>query len=224
MKRYFFQLLATALLVAACFSVAGLNGRSRYGKSGQFDGVVTIAGLGTGALSDYDLKVGDTDNSPTYGMVCFGDAVIGRTCYNAANVDLDGTVIFRNLGGPVTGKIEFLWEEGNGNTRFALPSSGVGNATYNARSMLIAGPSPADSDMVTVGYWQTNNNIFNNLACDTAGDGADLGVQNDFEVMGEIFATGVAVYADNAAAVAGGLAVGGFYRTGGDPDLVCVVH
>jgi hypothetical protein len=36
--------------------------------------------------------------------------------------------------------------------------------------------------------------------------------------------TGLPVYANNAAAVAGGLAVGSFYRTGGDPDTVCVVH
>jgi hypothetical protein len=36
--------------------------------------------------------------------------------------------------------------------------------------------------------------------------------------------TGLPVYANNAAAVAGGLAVGSFYRTGGDPDNVCVVH
>lgn len=32
------------------------------------------------------------------------------------------------------------------------------------------------------------------------------------------------VYANNAAAVAAGLAVGRLYRTGGDPDLVAVVH
>jgi len=32
------------------------------------------------------------------------------------------------------------------------------------------------------------------------------------------------IYANNAAAVAGGLAVGDFYRTGADPDPVCVVH
>jgi hypothetical protein len=35
---------------------------------------------------------------------------------------------------------------------------------------------------------------------------------------------GLPVYANNAAAVAGGLTPGAFYRTGGDPDLVCVVH
>lgn len=31
-------------------------------------------------------------------------------------------------------------------------------------------------------------------------------------------------YANNAAAIAGGLSAGDFYRTGGDPDTVCVVH
>jgi len=35
---------------------------------------------------------------------------------------------------------------------------------------------------------------------------------------------GLSVFANNAAAVAGGLSAGAFYRTGGDPDLVCVVH
>lgn len=35
---------------------------------------------------------------------------------------------------------------------------------------------------------------------------------------------GLPVFANNAAAVAGGLTAGAFYRTGGDPDLVSVVH
>jgi hypothetical protein len=35
---------------------------------------------------------------------------------------------------------------------------------------------------------------------------------------------GLPVYANNAAAIAGGLAAGDFYRSGGDPDLVCVTH
>ena len=34
----------------------------------------------------------------------------------------------------------------------------------------------------------------------------------------------IPVYANNAAAVAGGLSVGDFYRTGADPDSICVVH
>lgn len=35
---------------------------------------------------------------------------------------------------------------------------------------------------------------------------------------------GLPVYANNAAAIAGGLTAGAFYRTGADPDPVCVVH
>lgn len=31
-------------------------------------------------------------------------------------------------------------------------------------------------------------------------------------------------YADNAAALAGGLVAGNLYRTGSDPDTVCIVH
>jgi hypothetical protein len=34
----------------------------------------------------------------------------------------------------------------------------------------------------------------------------------------------LSIYANNAAAVSGGLASGDLYRTGGDPDLICVVH
>jgi len=32
------------------------------------------------------------------------------------------------------------------------------------------------------------------------------------------------IYANNAAALAGGLRAGSLYRTGADPDVVCVVH
>ncbi len=35
---------------------------------------------------------------------------------------------------------------------------------------------------------------------------------------------GLPVYANNAAAITGGLSAGAFYRTGADPDIVCVVH
>ena len=35
---------------------------------------------------------------------------------------------------------------------------------------------------------------------------------------------GLPVYANNAAAITGGLAAGDFYRDGADPDLVWIVH
>ncbi len=149
-------------------------------------GVATIIGNADGGYTSYDLKIGDTD-TPDYGMVQVGNMSFGRTSYKAGNIDLDGAVMFRNISGPVTSQIEFIFTESTGaSTRFALPKSGVGNGTYNARSMIIAGPAPANTDMVTVGYWQTQG-IFHNLVMDTTGDGADLGVQNDLEVEGDIF-------------------------------------
>lgn len=36
--------------------------------------------------------------------------------------------------------------------------------------------------------------------------------------------TSVPVYADNAAAITGGLVIGALYRTGADPDHLCIVH
>jgi hypothetical protein len=36
--------------------------------------------------------------------------------------------------------------------------------------------------------------------------------------------TSIPVYANNAAAIAGGLIEGDFYRTGGDPSALCIVH
>ena len=36
--------------------------------------------------------------------------------------------------------------------------------------------------------------------------------------------TSLPVYANNAAAITGGLSVGQLYRTGANPDPVCVVH
>lgn len=149
-------------------------------------GIATIIGNATGGYTDYDLKIGDTD-TPDYGMVQVGNMSFGRTSHKAGNIDLDGAVIFRNISGPVTGQIEFIWAESTASgTRFALAKSGVGNATYNPRSMILAGPAPADTDMVTVGYWQTQG-IFHNLVMDTSGVGADLGVQNDLEVERDIY-------------------------------------
>jgi len=165
------------------------DGNSALSIDGTLDvtGVTTITGIADGGRTNYDLNVGDVDGTPTYGMIRFGNAVIGRTSYKAGNIDLDGAVIVQNISGPITSEIEFVWTESAGDTcRFALPKSAVGNATYNSRSMLLAGPAPADTDFVKVSYWQ-GQGIFDNLACDTSGTGADLGIQNDLEVEGDIF-------------------------------------
>jgi len=152
----------------------------------QITGLWNFIGDGDGGLTDYDLTVGDV-TTPDYGIIRMGNSIIGRTSHNVGDLDIDGSIIIRNVGSPSTSNIEFLFAESSNNIRFAIPKSGVGNATYNPRSMLIAGPAILDDEIVTVGYWQANEDIFDNLACDTSSDGADLGVQNDCEIEGDLF-------------------------------------
>jgi hypothetical protein len=151
------------------------------------NGVMSVPGLGTGGYTAYDLKVGNTV-TPDYGMIQIGNAAIGRTSFKAGAMDLDGAVLFRNIGGPVTSKIEFIFAESvGGTTRFAIPMAGAGYATCNPRSLLCIGPAPANTDLVDLLYWQALG-WFLNLQCDTDTHGADFGVQNDLEVNGQIWA------------------------------------
>lgn len=148
------------------------------------NGVMSIPGLGTGGPTDYDAIVG---NPSGYGMMRIGNFRFGRTSTVIGAMNLDGTVVLSNMGGPVTGNIEFLIaESAAGTTRFALPKSGVGLATYNPRSFLNIGPAPTTSDMVDVTYWQALG-FFLNLHCDTSGLGADVGVEYDLEVCHNLY-------------------------------------
>lgn len=159
-------------------------------------GVVTIAGsqtitgqktflpFGSGILGQNDALFGNFSN---YGLIAIGNSSWGRTNFNAGSLDLDGSALIFNQALPVTSPIEFAFADATNSIRFAIAVPGVGNATYNPRSLLCAGPAPLDSDMVTVGYWQTTAGIFDNLQCDTSGLGADCGVQHDLEVENRIY-------------------------------------
>lgn len=155
------------------------------------NGVMSIPGLGTGGYTAYDLRVGNV-TTPDYGMIQFGNAAIGRTSFKSGAIDLDGALLIRNIGGPVTSQVSLIFAKADGSSAgFAIAKSAVGNATYSPRSVLIVGPAPADTAMVTVAYWQAQG-FFDNLACDTDGSGADLGVQNDFEAHGTVYVDTIA--------------------------------
>jgi hypothetical protein len=182
------------------------------------DSALAVTGLwnfqasGVGGFTDYDMTIGDV-TTPDYGMLRIGQSVFGRTSRVNANLDLDGTVVLINRDTPPTSNILFAMMDGSNSMRFALPKAAVGNATYNPRSMLHAGPAPNDDECVTVGYWQTQG-IFHNLACDTSGSGADLGVQNDLEVEGDIYTDSIKESTTAAGVTIDGLLI----KDGGIPD------
>jgi hypothetical protein len=146
---------------------------------------IDVTGPTPGPLTTMAARFGDY-TTPDYGMIQIGDFTLGRSNLKAGNVDIDGTVVFRNGTPAATGPISFCFANGSNAAQFAISEPAVGNASYNARSFLIAGPTELDSDIVTVGFWQAKG-IFDNLLCDTDGFGADLGVQHDLEVENDIF-------------------------------------
>ena len=93
-------------------------------------------------------------------------------------------------------------------------------------------PTVKQSDL-TGDCWRLNTNFSllmgivqgilaktNSLTVSAAGY-LGIGTQNPTSTLQ---AVGLVVYANNAAAKKAGLTAGAFYRTGADPDVVCIVH
>jgi len=149
-------------------------------------GSATVAGVGTGAFGTFDLAVGGA----TYGGVSIGQIELYAASHSTANLDLDKAFVLRNganLGVGNDPGIEFAFMESGNTVRLAIPESAAGNATAFIRSGTFAGPytSTIGNDIVLCDQWSTYDA---NIDCDTGTTGADLFVQDDFEVEGTIFA------------------------------------
>lgn len=79
---------------------------------------------------------------------------------------------------------EFAIRETTGDWRMVFPAAGAGSATYNARSMIIAGPTTNTATDYLCSTW-----AFWALDCSTDTTGADLGVQDDLQVGDTITAS-----------------------------------
>lgn len=97
------------------------------------------------------------------------------------------------------------------------------------------GPSIRIQDSGSGGDWNllarngASTNLFRIYDNANAADRLDINASGNVGIgttspTSKLQVVGLSVFANNAAAVAGGLTAGAFYRTGGDPDLVCVVH
>jgi hypothetical protein len=77
-------------------------------------------------------------------------------------------------------------------------------------------------DNTTTASFTTSNTPTNNKVI-LVPVGGKVGIGTETPTS-SLHVVGLPAYANNAAAIAGGLTVGAFYRTGGNPDSVCVVH
>lgn len=108
----------------------------------------------------------------------------------------------------------------------------VGNALTNTATSSTASINKTGVDIQSTGTWNGTNAVntglnvnvsggTTNIAAIFQGGNVGIGTTSPTSILQVV---GLLIYANNAAAVAGGLTAGAFYRTGGDPDLVCVVH
>lgn len=167
-------------------------GESELGESMDFTatGTWTFSKNASGVFTEYDAIIGDGTNAPA--ALQIGGTGLYNATFSNANLDLGAAFVIRQEGNLEVGNdpgIEFAFMEGGNTIRMAIPESGADNATAFIRSGTFAGPYSAavGNDIVSCDQWTTFND---NIDCDTSGTGADLFVQDDLEVEGEIYLSG----------------------------------
>lgn len=184
----------------------------------------------------------------TFYVVSTNNIAEGVLLYNNNTTTQDMTVDSFNVTGTVVGgaiaSYAFAcWNNNDDN-----------NVTLNLVDTVAIALAGTPVDVAVASYSvTTNNSVINSYLCTLDGDDWDayqtgtnqLNLGGSVLVNGLVFGTvtyrtimtsgalvtsgnvnfaGLPIFANNAAAVAGGLAVGDLYRTNADPDLVCVVH
>ncbi|MGH9780335.1 MAG: DUF2793 domain-containing protein [Candidatus Acidiferrales bacterium] len=125
-----------------------------------------------------------------------------------ASVDINGLLIIGKSGSGTGGQIRLFNDAGADNFALGIPGS-VGSRDFFLVD-LISGNTPFFMDAASPD---------NAIHIDATGVGIGTATPGS-----KLAVPGLPVFANNAAAITGGLAAGDFYRTGADPDPVCVVH
>ncbi len=130
----------------------------------------------------YDLQLGDADE----GQLRMGTSYMGQADQTISGTALDDIFIIYNNAPTLAENISFAFFGPSDVPRFVIPEEGADFATYSPRSMVI-GPTATIANMDENILCST---MFENIDCDTDGTGADLGIEDDLEVEGTIFADG----------------------------------
>lgn len=174
-------------------------------QNSDYGGVVILQGAGP-----YDVTLNSAVSMPYY-TFCFNFGSVSAT----VTPDLAGATI--NNVASLTLRVNqwmLIFFDGLNwwALTFTLPQSIVKVASqwldsYDAATGLFTQSQPAASD----------------LSNGTTGSGAVV-LGTAPTLVSPVTVSGLQVFANNAAAITGGLVAGQLYRTGADPDLVAVVH
>ncbi len=148
------------------------------------NGITSTGVLNVSVYNTGDVPLGHIEAyfGNNYGAIEIGDTQIIQTNLTIGGMNLNGSTIIRNTES--NSNIEFIFATTNDLARFAIPVEGVDFAVYNPRSMMVGGDLGQSFDD---GIINCTAQGYTNIDCDTAGTGADLGVQDDLEVRGNIY-------------------------------------
>jgi hypothetical protein len=193
-------------------SSSTLGGSLYYANSGAVNpNAVTLASR----INGQPLYLSAGGTTPQVTLLSSGNVGIGTTgpqqpltVTSSANVAQFWTST--SPGFPGAGYADILLGQGSG-------SYTTGNYTTLAfgRSATTSGSSYIQS-FIQNGSWGNAK-----LLLQPNGGNVGIGTSSPNSTLSVV---GLPVYANNAAAISGGLAAGDFYRTGANPDPVCVVH
>jgi hypothetical protein len=183
------------------FESTGKNAVQNYEEDNKFNDCTAVSSGGC-AYNFYG-------SSGVYGgSFCNRNSIIGGSAtstkaggYSAIKIEAYGT------GVPYQGYANDNFIEG---VRLAS-SSGYGI------EILHNGNGHCDNTMLSQNFYDT-------CSLGNYSDGGTGTVINEGQLMGKSLVNSLSSYANNAAAIAGGLVAGQLYRSGGDPDIVAIVH
>jgi hypothetical protein len=202
---------SSSQLIAA--STTGSGTIAVLGTSPTFTTSITSPVVYGGSAAGSTLTLDGTSNgSPSNAYVLInpsgqGNVGIG-TISPGAKLEVNGNLIV----------------DGSGSFgSYAVIGTGVSGGYHmdsaNGAYRSIVGPGSASGY-----YFQTNGGNATTMFVGLGGTyNGNVGV-GTATPHSKLAVVGLPVYANNAAAIAGGLAAGDFYRTGANPDPVCVVH
>lgn len=185
----------------------GLAECGRFGPAGGFSvGTATWNANDPGAgIAAIQNKLGLGTYAPTYQLSGDGNAAQVWWLERHTTAGTAGNNLTVQAGGATVGATD---KDGGTLVLNGGLSTGTGKSRVYLCAAAPGGAGTGDRAPVIVGRL-TSVGLSINTGADPVAP---------FEVAG------LTIYANNAAAVAGGLGVGAFYRTGADPDPVCVVH
>ena len=174
----------------------------------QYDDAVEVAG-------DPDLVYDGVDPPNQNGLICTGQIGIGSVPTLDPHVLrlVDVSVIVGDVVGPATSTDEAI-------ARF---DGATGKLLQDSNVLINDDGDITVPDDAWIGIGAAAERIIFDATGDISFMGCNVGIGTTSPTS-PFHVVGLAVYANNAAAVVGGLTAGAFYRNGADPDLVCIVH